>query len=126
MRDPTVAAHVLGKLLLYVGEDRVLWGTDSIWFGTPQDQIQTLRTFEISSELQERYGYPELTDEIKRKIFGINAAKLYDIDPIAGRCEVNPDEIEAIRASLPPARTYGPETAAQAARHIAAHQNLVL
>ena len=70
MRDPTAAAHVLGKLLKHVGEDRVVWGTDSIWFGTPQDQIQAMRTFQISPELQERYGYPELTPEIKAKIFG--------------------------------------------------------
>ena len=48
MRDPTAAAHVLGKLLKYVGEERVVWGTDSIWFGTPQDQIQAMRTFQIS------------------------------------------------------------------------------
>ena len=40
---PTAAAHVLGKLLKHVGEDRVVWGTDSIWFGTPQDQIQAMR-----------------------------------------------------------------------------------
>ncbi len=45
MRDPAQAAHVLGKLLKYVGEDRVLWGTDSIWYGSPQDQIQALRSF---------------------------------------------------------------------------------
>ena len=71
MRDPTAAAHVLGKLLKYVGEDRVVWGTDSIWFGTPQDQIQAMRTFQISEELQETHGYPALTDEIKAKIFGL-------------------------------------------------------
>jgi hypothetical protein len=40
MRDPTMAVHTLGKLLRHVGEDNVLWGTDSIWYGTPQDQIQ--------------------------------------------------------------------------------------
>lgn len=28
---PLEAAHVLGKLLLAVGEDRILWGTDSVW-----------------------------------------------------------------------------------------------
>ena len=48
MRNPTAAAHVIGKLLKYIGEERVVWGTDSIWFGTPQDQIQAMRTFQIS------------------------------------------------------------------------------
>src|SRR2546430_5067025 len=38
MRDPDAATHALGKLFLYVGQDNVLWGTDSIWYGSPQDQ----------------------------------------------------------------------------------------
>jgi uncharacterized protein len=45
MRDPTTAAHLLGKLLKHIGEDNVLWGTDSIWYGSPQDQIQGFRSF---------------------------------------------------------------------------------
>ena len=53
-RIANMAAHVVGKLLKYVGEDRVLWGTDSIWFGSPQDQIQAFRAFQISEEFQER------------------------------------------------------------------------
>jgi predicted TIM-barrel fold metal-dependent hydrolase len=122
MRDPTQAAHVLGKLLTYVGEDRVVWGTDSIWFGTPQDQIQAMRTFQISPELQERHGYPELTDELKAKIFGLNSAALYGIEPITGPCALDPADVEAIRVSLPPARTYGPTTYAESAAMIAAHQ----
>jgi hypothetical protein len=122
MRNPTNAAHVLGKLLKYVGDRRVLWGTDSIWFGTPQDQIQAMRAFRISDELQERYGYPALTAELKAGIFGLNAAALYGIEPIAGKCDLGPEEVERIRATLPPPRTYGPRTTAEAARLIAAHQ----
>ena len=67
MRDPTQAAHVLGKLIARVGEDRVLWGTDSIWYGTPQDQIQAFRTFEISDAVPGRVRLPALTDEVKRQ-----------------------------------------------------------
>jgi len=63
MRDPDSAAHTLGKLMKYLGEDNVLWGTDSIWYGSPQDQIQAFRAFEISEELQEKHGYPALTAE---------------------------------------------------------------
>ena len=44
MRDPEQAAHALGKLLMACGENNVLWGTDSIWYGSPQDQIQAFRT----------------------------------------------------------------------------------
>ena len=123
MGNPTNAAHVLGKLLKYVGEDRVLWGTDSIWFGTPQDQIQALRTFEISAELQERHGYPALTPDLKAKIFGLNSAALYGIDPITGRCEVDATQLADARLTLGPTSTYGPTTAAAAATMIAAHQS---
>jgi uncharacterized protein len=122
MRDPTAAAHLLGKLLKHVGEDRVVWGTDSIWFGTPQDQIQALRTFQISEELQERHGYPALTDEIKAKMFGVSSARLYGIEPITGQCDLSAGEVEAVRASLPPAPTYGPTTYAESAAMIAAHR----
>ena len=58
MQDPTAAAHVLGKLLVSVGPNRILWGTDSIWYGSPQDQIQAFRSFAINEELRERYSKP--------------------------------------------------------------------
>jgi hypothetical protein len=45
------------------GRERVLWGTDSIWYGSPEPQIMAMRTFEITTEFQETYGYPALTDE---------------------------------------------------------------
>ena len=80
MRDPNNAAHTLGKLFRYVGEDNVLWGTDSIWYGSPQDQIQAFRTFQISEEFQEQYGYPAITPELRAKVFGLNAAVPYGID----------------------------------------------
>ena len=67
MRDPTSAAHALGKLIKACGEDNVLWGTDSIWYGSPQDQIDAFRAFEISAELREKHGYAELTPALKRR-----------------------------------------------------------
>src|SRR5262249_12125305 len=80
MRDPTTAAHLLGKLLKHMGEDNVLWGTDSIWYGSPQDQIQAFRSFQIAPALIEAYGYPELTPSLKQKVFGLNGARVYGID----------------------------------------------
>jgi hypothetical protein len=79
MRDPTQAAHALGKLLRAVGEDNLLWGTDSIWYGSPQDQIQAFRAFQIAPELRERHGYPELTPALRAKVFGLNALRPYGI-----------------------------------------------
>ena len=98
MRDPTQAAHALGKLLTRMGEDRVLWGTDGIWLGSPQGQIAAFRTFSISEAFQDQYGYPALTDDIKAKVFGLNAATLFDLDPTATRCAVDDSALFAARA----------------------------
>jgi predicted TIM-barrel fold metal-dependent hydrolase len=88
---PEQAAHALGKVLTRVGEDRVLWGTDAIWYGSPQAQIMAFRTFEISQEFQDRFGYPAMTDALRRKIFGLNAATLFTLDPEATRCALADD-----------------------------------
>ena len=73
------AMHYWGKLLKYVGEDRIVWGTDCLWFGCPQPIIQAFRAFEISQEFQDKYGYPALTQARKEKILGQNAAKLQNV-----------------------------------------------
>jgi predicted TIM-barrel fold metal-dependent hydrolase len=77
---PDEAAHTLGKLLAAVGPDRILWGTDSIWYGSPQDQIEAFRAFTITPEFQERFGYPALDATAKRAILGANAARLHGLD----------------------------------------------
>src|SRR5688572_5679259 len=77
MRDPEQAAHALGKLIVACGENNVLWGTDSIWYGSPQDQIQAFRSFQIAPRLREQHGYAEITPALRSKIFGLSAAKVY-------------------------------------------------
>lgn len=109
MGRPDEAAHVMGKLLATFGEERILWGTDSIWFGSPQDQIQAFRAFEITPDYQERFGYPALTPATKKRILGINAAAVYDLD-VAG---LKQSGLAATRADYrveanPSFRTYGP------------------
>jgi predicted TIM-barrel fold metal-dependent hydrolase len=79
-RRPEEAAHVLGTLLRCVGEDRILWGTDSIWYGSPQSLIDAFRAFTIPERMQEEFGYPPLTDGAKDKILSTNAAGLYGVD----------------------------------------------
>ncbi len=80
MRDSDMAAHIIGKLVKHIGEKNVLYGSDCIWYGSPQDQIQAFRTFQISDEFQEKYGYPKMTPELRAGIFGLNAARPYGID----------------------------------------------
>ena len=77
---PMECAHVLGTLLRDLGPDYVLWGTDSLLWGSPQWQIEAFRKFQIPDQLVEGYGYPKLTPEIKRKVFGENAARIWNID----------------------------------------------
>ncbi len=79
LRRPREAAHVLGKLLLAVGPERILWGTDSVWYGPPQSLIDAFRTFTIPESMQEQFGYPALTPTIRTAILGGNATRLYGI-----------------------------------------------
>jgi len=123
MRDSVQAAHVLGKLLRYVGEDNVLWGTDCIFYGSPQDQIQAFRAFRIDGEFQERYGYPALTPLRKAKILGLNAARVYGVEPVTQRYEFTRRELEDIRATLPfKHETYGPRNRREVERLRRSHR----
>ncbi|MBW3657929.1 MAG: amidohydrolase [Actinobacteria bacterium] len=58
MSDPDQLAHLLGKLITYVGPQRIAWGTDSLWFGSPQPVIAGLRAFEFSDQAKEFYNLP--------------------------------------------------------------------
>jgi uncharacterized protein len=100
LSSPTQAAHVLGKLLTRVGEDNVMWGTDAVWYGSPQPQIMAFRAFQIAPELQERYGYPALTPELKAKVLGLNAARVFGVDPEDVRCALDRDGLGEARARL--------------------------
>jgi predicted TIM-barrel fold metal-dependent hydrolase len=93
LTNPDIAAHAVGKLLKRVGVDRVLWGTDAIWYGSPKPQIMAFHAFQISTAYQDRYGYPALTPEIKQKVLGLNAARLFGIDPVAQRCALATDPL---------------------------------
>jgi predicted TIM-barrel fold metal-dependent hydrolase len=126
MRDPTQAAHTLGKLLKHVGPQRVLWGTDSIWYGSPQDQIQAFRTFQISRELQDRHGYPALTPALRADVFGLSAAPIYRVDPAQARRRAESDPVGRLRASYrqdprPSFATFGPRDGAEWRRFRAIH-----
>jgi len=123
MKDPDQASHSLGKLLKYVGEDRVVWGTDSIWYGSPQDQIQAFRAFQISKEHQERYGYPAITPRLRAKIFGLNAAEPYGISADEIARQMQGDAVANMRENYrnqpdPSFLTYGPRNRREFLRFI--------
>jgi len=110
---PLVCAHLLGQLIHTFGVDHVLWGTDSIWYGTPQWQIEAFRRFQIPDHLIEKHQYQSLTREVKARIFGLNAARVFGIDVVATRNAVPKDYIGRLRMSYleegpePSHRLYG-------------------
>jgi predicted TIM-barrel fold metal-dependent hydrolase len=97
MANPEMCMHMLGQMMQTAGADHILWGTDSIWGGSPQGQIERLRRLKMKSELMEKYHYSELTDEIKNQIFGLNAAKLLGVDPKESRKAIKADKLTQLK-----------------------------
>src|SRR6202008_4650740 len=95
----SAASHLVGKLLKYVGVDKVMFGTDALNVGTPHaSQLAAMRTFDILPALKEPpTAYPTITPELRRKIFGLNAAAVYGIDPQALRYRINNDDISKLQ-----------------------------
>jgi uncharacterized protein len=95
--NPTACAHLLGQIVDAFGVDHVLWGTDSIWYGTPQWQIDAFRRFEIPAALVDKHGYAPLTRAAKEQIFGLNAAKVFGVDVAAKRNEIPKDYLTRMK-----------------------------
>ena len=90
----------MGKLLKQLGEDRILWGTDSVFYGPAQPLIDGFRAFTIPEDLCQRYGYPQLTPTAKEKILGLNACRLYGIDPEEAKARARNDDLAWVREAL--------------------------
>ncbi len=115
MRDPDSAAHALGKLIQACGPSNLLWGTDSIWYGSPQDQIQAFRTFQIAPALRDKHGYAEMTPALRARVFGLNALKLYPVSDDVLNAHLQRDTVAQQRENYrdrrdPTFATYGPRT----------------
>ncbi len=79
---PELCAGVLGTLIRGLGDDHVCWGTDSVWFGSPQWQIEALRRIEIPDNMQKQFGFRPLgpaDGPVKKAIFGLNSGRLYGL-----------------------------------------------
>jgi predicted TIM-barrel fold metal-dependent hydrolase len=107
--EPNVCAALMGTLVKGLGADHICWGTDSLWTGSPQWQIEGLRRLEIPEAMQKKYGYAPLgpaDGPVKTAIFGGNNAKLYGIDPKRAELELRRDRFAALKAEYEKA---GPE-----------------
>ncbi len=73
---PKFFAKVMGELLFWVGEDKMTFGSDyGIW--EPKWQIEGFVDWDYPSD--EFSDFPRVTTATKKKILGLNAARLYDI-----------------------------------------------
>jgi predicted TIM-barrel fold metal-dependent hydrolase len=82
--EPRLSAAMMGILIKGLGADHVCWGTDAIWTGAPQWQIEALRRLEIPEDMQKKYGFKPLgpaDGAVKNAIFGGNNARLYNYKP---------------------------------------------
>ncbi|HKA07327.1 MAG TPA: amidohydrolase family protein [Gemmataceae bacterium] len=95
--SPERCCHMLGQMIQTAGADHILWGTDSIWNGSPQSQIERLRRLTMPEKLMEKYKYPELTREIKAQILGLNAAKLFGVDVKESRKAIKADKLTRLK-----------------------------
>lgn len=81
--SPRFCAAMMGTLIKGLGRDHVVWGTDSVLYGSPQWQIEAFRRLEIPDDLQKKYGFAPLGPAdgmVKNAIFGYNSAQLYKLD----------------------------------------------
>jgi hypothetical protein len=97
--DPRLTAVMMGQLIKGLGASNVVWGTDAIWTGAPQWQIEAFRRLEIPEEIQKRYGYTPLgaaNGAVKNAIFGENNARLYNFTA-QQRAALSDDKIVAAK-----------------------------
>ena len=81
--EPRLCAALMGTLIKGLGHDHVVWGTDAIWTGSPQWQIEALRRLEIPEDMQRKHGFTPLgpaDGPVKKAIFGENSARMYKFD----------------------------------------------
>ncbi len=96
--NPIACQHLIGKNIKYYGADHVVWGTDCLWWGSPQWVIDAFKRFQISDEICDKFGYKKLTKEDKAAIFGLNAARIYNVDVNAQRQSLPKDGLSKLQA----------------------------
>ena len=97
--DPVMCQHGIGKNVKLYGADHVIWGTDCLWWGSPQWCIDAFKRFQISDEMCDKFGYTKLTKDDKARIFGLNAAKLYGVDVKAQRKALPADTLTRLKVA---------------------------
>ena len=97
--EPRLCAALMGMLIKGLGADHVVWGTDALWTGAPQWQIEGLRRLEIPEDLQKKHGFQPLgpaEGPVKTAIFSQNTTRLYDLGQRAELAK--PDRFTLLKA----------------------------
>ena len=100
LAEPRLCAAMMGQLVKGLGADHIVWGSDAVWTGAPQWQIEGLRRLEIPQQMQEKYGFAPLgaaDGPVKNAIFGGNSARLYAFTP-QQRAALDGDPVALARA----------------------------
>ena len=100
--DPARYSVLIGNLLDGFGADHIIWGTDTPVIGPPHWQIEAFQTYTIPEELAAQYHFSRLTPEVKNKIFGENAARIFGIDIAAARQAIEGDLLYKLRDDRSP------------------------
>jgi len=104
--EPRLSAALMGILVKGLGPDHIVWGTDAVWTGAPQWQIEGLRRLEIPEDMQQKYGFKPLgpaEGPVKTAIFSGNTTRLYGLRQHAALTRT--DRLAAIKADY---RKNGP------------------
>ena len=96
---PDICGHLLGQIIGAFGADHVIWGTDCIWWGSPQWLIEAFRRFQISPELQDKFDYAAISDADRDIIFGKNVAGLYGVDVDAQLKAIPADALSGMKSA---------------------------
>jgi len=96
---PEICGHLLGQIIDGFGADHVIWGTDCIWWGSPQWLIEAFRRYQMPENLKESFGYADITAANRELIFGQNLAGLYDIDVEAARTAIPADSLSQMKSA---------------------------
>ena len=96
--QPRLAAAMMGMLVKGLGADHVVWGTDAVWTGSPQWQIEALRRLEIPEDMQRRFGFAPLgaaDGPVKQAIFSENSVKMYKYE--TRRADLDGDAVSRVK-----------------------------
>ena len=96
---PEICGHLLGQLNEAFGADHIIWGTDCIWWGSPQWLIEAFRRYQQPENLQEQFSYESFTPAERELIFGKNLAGLYGVDIEAARTAIPGDALSTMKSA---------------------------